>query len=448
MSGAMGLPFMPWQDQVALVGGELVESESSGLLIPAFREVIVTVERQCGKTVLVLGWQGQRAQGWGRPQRTVYSAQTGLDARKKLVEDWCPILEPRKAKLGIRRILKANGSEAIDYRNGSRTVLMGSGDDAGHGKTVHLGIKDEFFADYDNRRDQALVPAMATVEDAQSVTLSTAGTEASVPLRAAVDRGRAAVESGQRTGTAYFEWSVPEDEDIDDPSVWWRFIPALGFTITEAVIAHARATISDGEFRRAFGNQWTKTDERVIPAAAWDLVNDPDVVLEGTPLFGFDVNEERTAAAIVACDRARQVEVIEHKPGTSWLVDTAVAIHRAQGATTWGYDPAGPGASLAPELARAGLTLQEVGGRALTAACGGLYDAVADRAVMFRRHPSMDAAVAGAAKRASGDAWTWSRKSATLDICPLVAGTIAVWLASTPPPEPRFLSLDDFLDEE
>ena len=40
-------------------------------------------------------------------------------------------------------------------------------------------------------------------------------------------------------------------------------MPALGLTITEAVVVHARATLPDGEFRRAFLNQPTKADERV-----------------------------------------------------------------------------------------------------------------------------------------------------------------------------------------
>lgn len=426
VSEALGQPFMPWQEMVAAVGGELITDESTGLLVPAYREVIVTVERQTGKTTIVLAWQGQRAQGWGRPQRIVYSAQTGLDARKKLVEDWCPVLEPRKAKLGIRRILKANGSEAIDYRNGSRTVLMGSGDDAGHGKTVHLGFKDEFFADYDDRRDQALVPAMSTVADAQVVTLSTAGTETSVPLRAAVERGRLAVEQGLNTGTAYFEWSAPDDADIDDPDVWWENIPALGYTITEDVIRHARATLREGEFRRAFLNQWTKTDERVIPAAVWELVCSSTAAPEGDPVFGLDATPERSAAAIVACG-AGAIEVIEHRPGLGWVGDWVKGKPERQRAL-WAIDPAGPAAPFILELEALGCTVVPVGGRDMAAACGSLYDAIADNKVKVRRHGALDAAVAGAKKLVKGDAWVWARKG-SVDICPLVAATEAWWVS-------------------
>lgn len=427
-SERLGSPFMPWQQMVADVGGELVEHPDTGLLVPAYRFVVVTVERQCGKTTIVLAWLGQRALGWEVPQRMVYSAQTGLDARKKLVEDWSPILEPRKAKLGIRRIMRANGSEAVEFRNGSRIVLMGSGDEAGHGKTVDLGVKDEFFADYDDRRDQALVPAMATKAAAQVLTLSTAGTDSSVPLRRIVEQGRQAVETGQRNGIAYFEFSAPEDADIDDPRVWWENIPALGYTIDEDVIRQARATLAEGEFRRAFLNQWTTTDERLIPAATWDLVNEPDVSPTGSLVMGVDVNPERSAGSIVAVGGG-VIEVVEHRPQVGWLMETITQIDKAQNRPAWAVDGSGPVASFIPEMERANLKLTVLGPKDVVGAAGGFYDAVVDRKVRIRRHPSLDAAIAGAAKRTSGDAWAWARKSSSVDISPLVAASTALRVA-------------------
>ena len=38
--------------------------------------------------------------------------------------------------------------------------------------------------------------------------------------------------------------------------------------------------------------------------------------------------------------------------------------------------------------------------------------------------------IAGAVKRAVGDAWTWARKSSRHDITTLVAATVAAWAAS------------------
>jgi hypothetical protein len=414
---------MPWQRLVADVGGEI--DPATGL--PAYREVILTVPRQSGKTTLVLSWEVQRALGWGKPQRIVYSAQTGNDARKKLIEDQVPILEPRKAKLGISSILRGMGNEAVVWKNGSRLVLLASSEDSGHGKTVNFAVKDELFADADNRRDQALVPAMNTVADGQVLTTSTAGTDASVALNAAVARGRESVRTNQRNGVAYFEWSFGLEDDIDDPEVWWANMPALGYTITEDVVRHARMALPEGEFRRAYGNLSTVADDRVIPGSVWDLVNSSDARPEGPLVFAVDVNPERTAAAIVAVDPQGVGEVIEHRDGTGWLLEE---VDRLEGRhhPKWAVDgnKNAPVASFLPEVRRRVSQLEEV--TELPAACGRFFDWVADRKVKFRRHADLDAAVAGADRRFSGDGWTWARRGA-VDITPLVAMTIGEWVA-------------------
>lgn len=418
---------MPWQQAVADVGGELVET-THGVLIPAFREVVFTVPRQSGKTTVILAWQIQRAGGWGGAQRIVYSAQTGNDARKKLIEDQVPLLIPRKKTFGIRRILRGMGNEAVEFINGSRIVLLASMADSGHGKTIDLGIKDELFADFDDRRDQALIPAMATRPAAQVITASTMGTDESLPLNRAIERGRVAVESGAREGIAYFEWSASPDDDPDDPATWRGCMPALGHTISEDVVRHARMTLTDGEFRRAFLNQLTKSDERVIPAGAWEDVCDPRVAPTGALVFSIDVNRERTAGAIVAASVADRpmVELIDHRASTGWLVGRARELSDRHGGQ-WVVDGSGPAGSLIPDLEHAGLTVHPVTSRELIDACGSFYDAVMGGDVRIRRNPKFDEAAAGAAKRQVGDAWAWTRKNAAADISPLVAATLAFW---------------------
>src|SRR5262245_59567222 len=115
VAAQMGQPLMPWQRHVVDVGLELLPDGR-----PAYREVIVTVPRQCGKSILLLAVMLQRALGWPPPQRILYSAQTGNDARKKLVEDWEPILNRHKSRLRIRRVLRGMGNEGVEFFNGSR----------------------------------------------------------------------------------------------------------------------------------------------------------------------------------------------------------------------------------------------------------------------------------------------------------------------------------------
>lgn len=427
---------MPWQRLVADVGGEI--DPDTGL--PAFREVRVTVPRQNGKTLLVLSWECHRCLAWGRPQRVAYSAQTGKDARQKLVEDQFPILRQRRSKLAIDRLLSGKGDEAVLFRNGSRIGLLASMEESGHGKTVHLGVKDEYFADFDYRRDQALIPAMATIPDAQILMASTMGTDESVPLNEAVDQGRAAVEAGRRSGIAYFEWSADPEADLDDPAVWRSYMPALGITITEAVVRHARETLPESEFRRAFGNIKTSADERVIPRPAWSAACNEDVRPEGALVFAFDVNPERSAGAIVAASLAERpvAELVEHRAGTGWMADRASELNARHGPGSWLVDASGPAGSLIPEFERRGLRVVPIAGRELVDACGAFFDGVTNRDndgnaspnFVIRSHPRLDDAAACAAKRQVGDAWAWTRKSAIGDVSPLMATTLALWGAN------------------
>jgi hypothetical protein len=79
---------MAWQEQVANVGLEVLEDGT-----PAYREIVVTVPRQSGKTALVLAWEVHRALAWGSAQAIAYTAQTGFDARRKLMDDQVPALQ-------------------------------------------------------------------------------------------------------------------------------------------------------------------------------------------------------------------------------------------------------------------------------------------------------------------------------------------------------------------
>src|SRR5688500_14096669 len=80
---ALGTPFQPWQREVADVALEYVWD--TGLL--AYREVDLTVPRQCGKSTLLRAVMVHRALRFGTPQMIVYSAQSGKAALKKFRDE-------------------------------------------------------------------------------------------------------------------------------------------------------------------------------------------------------------------------------------------------------------------------------------------------------------------------------------------------------------------------
>jgi hypothetical protein len=94
-------------------------------------------------------------------------------------------------------------------------------------------------------------------------------------------------------------------------------------------------------------------------------------------------------------------------------------------------DPTGPAGSLIAPLVVAGVEVVQPSGREHAQAAGDLFDAVAQATMRYVPRPALDAAVAGAQQRPLGDAWAWARKGLSVDICPLVALTLARWGWST-----------------
>ena len=421
---------MPWQQLVADVALELNADGS-----PVYREVNVVVPRQCGKTSLMLALELHRALLWGTPQTIGYTAQTGWDARRKLIDDQVPLLENSPLVASVKRIYRGAGMEAVHFVNGSRIDVMASNATAGHGRILNQAIIDEAFSDQDDRREGALLPAMATKRDAQLYVISTAGTQESLYLKRKVETGRAIVEAGLNTGVAFFEWSASEDADIDDPATYWRTIPALGHTIDERVITHARSTMTEGDFRRAYLCQWTVMDEAAIPAKYVQRVMDATTAPSGRLSFGIDVAIDRSFAAISVADETGRVELIEHREGVSWVVERALELWRRHKGylVVDGYSPAN---SLVDRLEAGGLPVSRYSLRDMVGACGIFYDAVLDDAIRIRPHAALEAAIESAKRKHIASGWLWSRTVETADLTPLFAATIAYHHATNRrPPE-------------
>jgi hypothetical protein len=413
---------MPWQQLIADVAGEI--NPETGLM--AYREVCFTSPRQGGKTTLILAVEGERCVVWESPQRVIYTAQTGSDARDKLLEDQVPLLEAHLGK-HIRRVYKAKGEESVSFKNGSKIQLTASSKQSGHGATIDLGVLDEVWADEDNRREQSLVPMMNTRPNAQLFICSTQGTDASVYLNRKTERGRAAAKEDRGSGVAYFEWSIPLDADIENPEIWWEYMPALGWTISEAAVAHALETMDEAEWRRAYGNQPTKGEaERIIPAVLWDSVIDPSAEVnrdQRRPSYGVDVLPDRSAAAIGASDGV-SVELVDHRPGTGWIVERMRSLTEKYGGIAV-IDGGGPAASIADDLEAANIKVKRLTNTEVAAACARFYDAVADQRIRVRPSQSLDDAVAAVARRPVGDRFVWARSTSLADITPLFAVTLA-----------------------
>lgn len=446
----LGTPLMPWQREVVDVA---LEVDEDGHL--AYREVVVTVPRQSGKTRLGLAVKVHRAIGFAdEPQNILYTAQTGTAARKKWEDDQVKALDACRSLKGKYRVRRQNGREAILWANGSRHGLGAPTRTAAHGETLDLGFIDEAFAHKTDEVEQAMAPAMITRPDAQLWVVSTAGDADSAYLYRKILAGRAASEAGEHGRVAYFEWSAEDGAEPGDPATWASCSPALGHTISKAVLATEweRALRKGAEginlFRRSYLNQWVETPSltdairSIIPAEAWRACSAPGST-PGEPLaFAFDVTPERDHAAIAVAG-GDHVEVVDHHRGTDWVVPRLVELVGRWRPERVVVDPRSPAGALIGELEAAGVEVTKASTQDVTHACGGLFDAVKAGRVRHLDQPSLNRAVEGAAQRTVGDAWAWARRTSAVDISPLVAVTLARWGAKQETAASGYLSLAD-----
>jgi Phage Terminase len=425
---ALGTPLMPWQRQV--VDTALEVDPQTGLLV--YSEVDLTVPRQQGKTTLELAVMVHRCRTWAR-SRVLYSAQSRLHAHKKWEDEHVATLKasPFAGEFGVRY---QRGDEAIRWDNGSLHGITAPGEKAGHSEVLDLAVVDEAWAHEDARLEQGLSPTMVTRPQPQLWVVSTAGTVRSAYLRGKVDAGRARVAAGHRGGVAYFEWAAPDGADPADPATWRSCMPALGRTITMARIRAEFDRLDLADFCRAYLNWWPGSipaDWLVITEAAWRALADPRSEVVDPVAFAADVTPERSHAAIAVAgqrlDGLGHGEVVDHHPGTGWVVPRLVELVGRWQPCAVVVDPTGPAGSLIAPLEAAGVEAIKPTLREAAHAAGALFDAVAEATVRYVPRPALDAAVAGARQRPLGDGWAWARKGLSVDLCPLVALTLARW---------------------
>jgi hypothetical protein len=352
-----------------------------------------------------------------------------------------------------QRVLKAprgKGAEAIELRGGQRIFFKTRTASGGRGLTGDFVALDEAMI-LPEATMEALVPTMAARSIYGNPQLWYAGSavdqdrhEHGVVLARMRERGLKRVDR-----LAYFEWSagdgdpakddpsdVPE-EIIDDPSSWAQANPGMGIRIAEEFISNERAGALGARgfaVERLGIGDWPATDDngaQVISAEVWQTLIDTESEIVGEPCFAFDVTPDRSRAAVAVAGRRSDgllhVEIVEHRPGTDWVAGRVAELVDAHGAGQPVCDGAGPAASLIKPLQDRHVAVQTVTAGEHAQGCGMIFDAVGQGNLRHLGTPEMVAAIKGAVKRPLGDAWAWSRKTSAVDICPLVACTLALW---------------------
>lgn len=344
----------------------------------------------------------------------------------------------------VRKITEGTGDQEITLVDGCVIQFRARGPSGLRGKSGGKLFLDEGFA-LTAAHIGSVYPITATLPGAQIRIGSSAGLQESEVLRDIRDRGR----KGD-VGLAYTEWSDNEppicerpDCDhhrdapnccLDDRARWRRSNPAMGRRITEERIASFRRSMPAAEFAREFLGWWDEpgADALAIDAADWEKLTVQAAAMSAVSAFGIAVSRDREWGSIGAAGPQDNgnvlLESIEHRPGSSWVVNRCIELNQRWSPSAFIVDSAGPAASLINDLEDAGLRVETTTTQDIAIAYADLVDAVKNRKIVHGPQLELAAAVGGARKRAIGDGmFALGRKASGGDITPLEAVELALW---------------------
>ena len=274
----LGFPtLMPHQALIIAGMTELAEGEDQQLRWP---EACITIPRQEGKTVLSAIAAIDRLIMRNQAQNVLWTSQKiarAVSFWEKHPAEWM-----RRSSLQSFMGWSLNRSVSdpkvtVNATRSHMPIISSQSHIDAHGETSDAIIIDEAHSIVDDRVDQAQRPTLTTrfPFGAQMLSISTAGDTSSVFLKQRTDDGRAAQKNNNWKSLAVWEWGAGDDVTIDhlDPEVWRKAMPALGYTVTEDIIASQAERMAENEFRRAYLNQWINiTEATVVTLQAWRRV--------------------------------------------------------------------------------------------------------------------------------------------------------------------------------
>lgn len=434
-------PLDPWQRYLVIHAGELLPDGR-----PRFRQVLVLVARQNGKTellvILTLFWM--YVDGVPLVLGTSTKLQYARESWKKAVK-LARSVESLAVEIPRNGVRQANGEEELELASGSRYLIAASNEEGGRSLTIHRLVMDELRQHHSWDAYNAAVPATNAVPAAQVWMISNAGDDRSVVLNDLRDQ---AVE-GRDWRLGIFEWSSPHPMAATDVEALAMANPNLGRRIDlEAIMGDAlRAEAKGGEQLTKFltENHCRRVSllNPAIDLEAWAECFEEGNLdgLRDRVAFCLDVSIDELHATLYAA--ALDGERVRLDAVRAWEGQTAIRemvselpalVERAQPRVI-GWFPHGPAAAAAASLAERdgwppmGVKLEPISS-AVTAVCMGFAEQVRSRMIAHSGDPLLEAHVRAAEKLAHGDGWRFTRKGAGhVDAAYAAAG--AVHLART-----------------
>lgn len=452
LAESCGLVLDPWQ-KAATVDSLGFNAEGK---LAAF-EVGVNVPRQNGKGALLEARELASIFLLG-DRLVVHSAHEFPTAMQAMDRMENLLLENPELKKQLRKkggISRSHGDEGFKFADGRRIWYRTRTKGGGRGFTADLVVLDEAMI-----LQEMFIAALMYTMSAKTIEgnpqlwyTGSAVDQLSMEHGVVFSRLRQRGIDGGDPSLAYFEWSAfpPLAEDgtpmtpehvtremLKDPAAIARANPGLGKRIAlEHVFKEMRSADERTSATERLGvgdyPSISRGSGSMVMLEDWNLLTDPDSSAPGDICLAFDVRPDRAKAVIVACgyraDGRLHLEVIDYRAGTNWVVPRLIELRDKWRPRMILRTSHGPVSALRTQIQDARLDVTEVSATEFGEACGRMVDLVNEDKVRHRGDPEFQTAVRGARTRAMGEALAWSRKMSVGDVSPLVAASIAAWMA-------------------
>lgn len=472
----IGEPFLPWQRWLAI---HALELDAAGFY--RFRVVLVLVARQNGKSSvkraislwrlhidgarLVLGVAQDVSLAREQWQMCLDTIEASPDLSEDLAQvrrvngdEWFKLaadLDARGLDPDERELAYDDDAldESLTLAGGGRYKIAASNRKAGRGLSIDELNIDELREQRNWAAWSALSKTTMARPNAQIWGMSNAGDDESIVL----NQLREAALSGRDPSVGLFEWSGPDNCELDDWDAIRQANPGLGYTVSEAAIRTAITTDPPAVFRTEVLCQKVDQLDGAVDYEGWKACADA----AGT----MDRHRDRLAACLDAAPDgahftlAVAARLADGRPRVELVRDwTTTAAVRAElpellgriKPRAFGWFSAGPAAELASIIRplavtynhhsgdRADTEIPEDGaitGARVTEACQELAGLVRARGIVHAGQELLDTHIRGASKLHTGDGWRFTRRGdGHCDAAYAAAGAISILLTM---PEPK-----------
>ncbi len=444
----MGITLDRWQQDIWELALGL---RLDGSLCCDVMGVTLSIARQAGKTWGVM--VGLVAICLARPGTTVvwssHHDRTSSETLTKIagiVER--PAIRPKMRSM--HPVVFTDDNRGVHFANGSRILFGARSSGFGRGfSEVDIQVYDEC----QNLKESALTDMLAAMNVSELGLAFFMGTpprpqEARLGVDDAFKRRRSRATEAKKPRPfkgVFVEFSADMDAPLDlESEGFWEHLsranPSFGFRVNRSAIERLVENMSSEDVRREVLGIWdeTKKVQAVIPAFTWTSLAAPGPA-DGTPpsAIGVDASHDGILAVAGAWREADSTH-LELLAVDEWTDDEAAAdwlSERAGRRIPIIIDGASPAARLIPLLKARRCKVSAGSAGDMSKACGGLYSAATAPVALVSHdgHETVSLALAGAKKRAIGQAggWGWDRKDPDTNIAPLVALTLAHYGATT-----------------